>query len=391
MSTLTKAMSAVALMGALVLSSAALAQSLIPMPAAAVSKIPPPSFEATSWILVDHDSGWIISSKEPNLRVDPASISKLMTAYVVFDQIKKGALSLQTQVLISEKAWRTEGSRMFVEVDSRVSVDDLLKGLIVQSGNDAAVALAEHVAGSEEGFAEIMNQTAAKLGMVGSQYRNSTGLPNPEHYSTAYDIVILSRALIARFPEFYKLYSQEEFSYNKITQKNRNLLLYRDETVDGIKTGFTKAAGYCLVGSAQRQGARFIAAVMGTKNPKARASAVHGLLKHAFAAYDSVELYGAGEAATSAEVFFSDDAAVNLGSPAGLYVTVPKQLASQLKGTIALDGAAKAPVVMNQPMGKLNVTIGESTIATYPLVALDEVPSGGMWAKVVDTVRLWFY
>jgi len=312
------------------------ANNLLEIPADARSNIPSPKLEATSWLLVDHESGWILSAKEPDLRVEPASISKLMTAYIVFDQVKKNALSLQTEVLISQKAWKTEGSRMFVEVNSNVSVENLLRGLIVQSGNDAAVALAEHIAGSEEGFAELMNQTAATLGMTGSSYRNSTGLPDPEHYSTARDIVILSRALISDFPEFYKYYSQREFTYNKITQKNRNVLLLRDDSVDGVKTGYTKAAGYCLVGSAQREQQRFIAAVMGTKSSKARASSVHSLLKYAFAAYESVQLYAPGEAATSAEVFFS-------------------------------------------------------TIATYPLVALESVEKGGLWDTVVDTVRLWFY
>ncbi len=369
----------------------AFAQGLAEIPADARSNIPAPKLDATSWLLVDHESGWVLSSHEPDLRVEPASISKLMTAYIIFDQVKKNALSLQTEVLISQKAWKTEGSRMFVEVNSKVSVENLLRGLIVQSGNDAAVALAEHVAGSEEGFAELMNQTAARLGMAGSSYRNSTGLPDPEHYSTARDIVTLSRALIADFPEFYQYYSQREFTYNKITQKNRNVLLLRDDSVDGVKTGYTKAAGYCLVGSAKREEQRFIAAVMGTKSSKARATSVHSLLKYAFAAYESVQLYAPGEAATSAEVFFGGDKPLPIGAAEGLFVTVPRQKAGKLKGTIALDGPPKAPVASGSRVGRLDVTLGESTIATYPLVALETVEKGGLWDTVVDTVRLWFH
>lgn len=366
------------------------ANALLDLPAAATSSIPAPKPDASSWILIDNDSGWVLTSHEPDTRIEPASISKLMTAYIAFDQIKKNALSLQTPVLISTKAWKTEGSRMFAEVNSSVSVEDLLRGLIIQSGNDAAVALAEHIAGSEEGFAELMNQTSARLGLTASKYQNSTGLPHPEHYSTARDIAILTRALIKDFPEFYKYYSEPEFLYNKISQKNRNVLLLRDDSVDGVKTGYTKAAGYCLVGSAMRDQQRFVAVVMGTKSRKARAAAVHSLLKYAFAAYESVRLYGPGEKAADAAVFFGGDAKVPVGADRGLYVTVPRQKAGQLKGKIALDDSAKAPVAVHDQLGTLDVTLGADVIASYPLVALQSLEQAGLWTRMVDTVRLWF-
>lgn len=361
------------------------------LPEAARSDIPPPEFEASSWVLLDHKSGWIVAAKEPDLRVEPASLSKLMTAYIVFSKVADGSLSLTTPVLISEKAWKTEGSRMFVEVNSEVSVEDLLKGLIVQSGNDAAVALAEKIAGSEQGFAKLMNQTSAKLGLNSSHYMNSTGLPHPDHYSTARDVANLSRALIKDFPSYYSYYSIPEFTYNEITQGNRNLLLTRDSTVDGVKTGYTKAAGYCLVGSALRDGTRYIAAVMGTPNKNARASAVHSLLNYAFATYDSVTLFAPGAVARQADVFFGEAKTVPLGSPQGLFVTVPKQGRDKLKGIISLDGPPRAPLSRYQKVGTLDVTLNGGAIAQFPLVALEEVPKGTIWRRVVDSVRMWVY
>ncbi|MEM7054632.1 MAG: D-alanyl-D-alanine carboxypeptidase family protein, partial [Pseudomonadota bacterium] len=246
------------------------AQAQRPTPAA-------PEVGATSFVLVDFHSGQILASQEPDLRVEPASITKLMTSYVVFRELAAGNLDLSDQVLISEKAWRTPGSRMFVEVDTRVTVEDLLQGVIIQSGNDASVALAEHVAGSEEVFAQMMNAEAERLGMDGSNYQNSTGLPGDEHYTTAIDVARLSAALIRDFPDYYNWYSQLEFSYNDITQPNRNLLLRRDDSVDGLKTGHTESAGYCLATSANRDGMRLISVVMGTASESARASASQSL------------------------------------------------------------------------------------------------------------------
>jgi len=361
------------------------------IPPNARSDIPPPDFESSSWVLLDHKSGWIVAAKEPDLRVEPASLSKLMTAYIVFSKLSDGSLSLTTPVLISEKAWRTEGSRMFVEVNSEVTVDDLLKGLIVQSGNDAAVALAEKVAGSEEGFAQLMNKASAQLGLSNSNYMNSTGLPHPDHYSTARDVANLARALIRDFPAYYAYYSVREFTYNEITQSNRNMLLWRDQTVDGVKTGYTKAAGYCLVGSALRDGSRYIAAVMGTPSKKARASAVHSLLNYAYAAYDSVTLFAPGAVARQADVFFGESRTVPLGSPKGLFVTVPKQGRDRLKGIISLDGPPRAPLDRHEKVGTLDVTLDGNPIAEFPLVTLEPVPEGTIWRRVVDSVRMWVY
>lgn len=361
------------------------------IPVNARSDIPPPEFESSSWVLLDHKSGWIVASKEPDLRVEPASLSKLMTAYIVFSKIADGSLSLTSPVLISEKAWRTEGSRMFVEVNSEVTVDDLLKGLIVQSGNDAAVALAEKIAGSEEGFAQLMNKASAQLGLNNSNYINSTGLPHPDHYSTARDVANLARALIKDFPTYYSYYSIREFTYNEITQSNRNMLLWRDQTVDGVKTGYTKAAGYCLVGSAAREGSRYIAAVMGTPSKTARASAVHSLLNYAYAAYDSVTLFAPGAVARQADVFFGEAKTVPLGSPGGLFITVPKQGRDRLKGVISLDGPPRAPLERHQKVGTLDVTLDGNPIAEFPLVTLEPVAQGTLWRRVVDSVRMWVY
>ncbi|MDH3639335.1 MAG: D-alanyl-D-alanine carboxypeptidase, partial [Gammaproteobacteria bacterium] len=252
------------------------------VPEALKSSLPPPEVKAKSWVLMDFNTGWVLAAKHADDQIEPASLSKLMTAYVVFHALKKGNLQLDDVIHISEKAWRTEGSRMFAKVNSEVRAEDLIKGLIIQSGNDAAVALAEHLAGTEQGFAVLMNEHAQKLGLTNTHFTNAPGLPDPDHYSTARDLSILTAALIQEFPEYYAWYSIKEFTYNEITQQNRNILLWRDASVDGVKTGHTSSAGYCLVGSARRDDTRLIATVIGTTSAKQRAKEVQSLLKYGF-------------------------------------------------------------------------------------------------------------
>lgn len=352
------------------------------------STIPPPQLNATSWILRDQKSGWTIASDNAELRIEPASLSKLMTAFIVFEEMHNGNLLETDLVRISEKAWKTEGSRMFVKVNSKVSVEDLIKGLIVQSGNDAAVALAEHIAGSEEGFSELMNQSAKKLGLNGSQFRNSTGLPHEEHFSTARDLTELTRVLIDRFPEKYQLYSIKSFTYNKINQPNRNLLLWRDDAVDGVKTGHTKSAGYCLVGSAEKQGMRLIATVMGTDSKNYRAEAVHKLLNYGFAAYEGFLLYQKDQKVASADVYKGDISSVDAHLRNPLYVTVAKGRAKQMGASVELSTPLVAPIDENQTIGRLSLKFEGNEIGEYPLVPSKAVLAGGWFTNMFDSVRL---
>jgi len=339
---------------------------------------------------MDFNTGWALAEHNADERIEPASLSKLMTAFVVFDRLKEGALKLDDPVHVSEKAWRTGGSRMFVQVNSNVAVEDLLKGLIVQSGNDAAVALAEHVAGSEEGFAEVMNQYAAELGLSGSQFKNATGLPDPEHYSTARDLTTLAAALIGRFPDFYRYYSIREFTYNEITQPNRNRLLWRDETVDGVKTGHTQAAGYCLIGSAKRDAMRLVATVTGTKSPRYRTNAVHSLLKHGFAAYESRLLYADTTPVAEIDVYYGESDRVPVGVGRNLHVTLPRGSFGDLKADIVVEEMQLAPVPATRAVGTLTLSYNGTALNEYPLVALREIPEGAWWKRLFDRARLWF-
>ncbi len=361
------------------------------IPAIVTAGVPPPALEARSWVLMDHGSGWALASSNPDERIEPASLSKLLTAYVVFRELRKGTIQLATPVHISEKAWKTEGSRMFAKVNTEVAVEELLQGLIIQSGNDAAVALAEHVAGSESGFAEVMNATAAELGLNNSHFENSTGLPSPDHYSTARDISLLARSIIRDFPEYYRWYSQKEFTYNDITQKNRNLLLWRDESVDGVKTGHTQSAGYCLVGSALREDMRLIATVIGTKSKRYRAGAVHSLLKYGYAAYESKKLYSADASVVDVRVFKGELEQVPVGVGRDLSVTLPRGSFAGLQANVAVADNQVAPLRVGQTVGKLNLQYKGQALAEYPLIVLQDVAQGSLWRRVVDSVLLLFY
>lgn len=349
-----------------------------------------PEIGATSYVLVDFHSGNTIAEKQPDLRVEPASITKLMTSYVVFRELAEGQLSLGDMVLISEKAWRTGGSRMFVEVNTEVSVEDLLMGVIVQSGNDASVALAEHVAGSEEVFAQMMNAEAARLGMDDSNYQNATGLPAPEHYTTAHDVAILARALIDEFPEYYRWYAQHEFTYNDITQQNRNLLLYRDPTVDGLKTGHTNAAGYCLATSAIRDGMRLISVVMGTESESARASASQALLNYGFRFFETFKLYSAGDVLSTTPVWKGELEEMRLGVAGDVFVTVPRGSQGSLSAEVLVPSKPIAPFQKGQQFGTLEISFDGEARLQRPLIVQDEVPRAGWWGRTTDGIGLWF-
>ena len=312
---------------------------------AGVTAIPaPPGIKANAYLLQDFDSGKILASKNIDQKMSPASLTKMMTVHVVSNELGSGRITLDDEVLVSKKAWKMPGSRMFIEVNKKVSVGDLLKGVIIQSGNDASVALAEHVSGSEEVFVELMNQYASKLGMSNSHFMNSTGLPDEQHYTTVKDMAILADALIRDVPEIYALHSVKEFTFNKITQQNRNKLLWRDPDVDGIKTGHTEAAGFCLVASAKKENMRLISVVMGSESEGAREKATQSLLGYGFRFYETYKLYGANENITSVKVWKGDTEALVLGLDTDLYVTFPRGQKNQLRTEFNLSEKYIAPV-----------------------------------------------
>lgn len=354
------------------------------------SSIPAPQLTARTWVLMDFNSGWVLAEKNSDSRIEPASLSKLMTAYVVFNEIKKGTLKLEDVVHISEKAWRTEGSRMFVQVNSKVRVEDLLQGLIIQSGNDAAVALAEHIGGTEEGFSVLMNEYAKTMGLKNTNFKNAPGLPDSDHYSSARDLSIIAAAIIRDFPEFYKWYSTKEYTYNKIKQQNRNLLLWRDSSVDGVKTGHTSSAGYCLVGSALRDDMRLIATVTGTASMKQRAKEVHALLKYGFSSYESKQLFARNSPTAQIRIYKGSHDRLPLGTESAIYVTVPRGKTETLKANLDVPQSAVAPIVPGQAMGRAQIEYAGSPLMEVPLVALAEVTEGSWWQRAIDSVLLWF-
>lgn len=368
---------------ALAISSAGALAAPAPMPA-------PPTLNARGYIMLEHHSAKVLAESNADEQLEPASLTKLMTAYVTFSELSQGKLALDDLVTVSEKAWRTPGSRMFIEVGKQVSVQDLLQGMIVQSGNDASVALAEHVAGTEDGFAQLMNHYAAQLGMSASNFQNSTGLPGDQHFTTARDMATLASALIREFPDYYSWYAQKEFTFNDITQHNRNTLLWRDAAVDGLKTGHTEAAGYCLVASAVNGDMRLITVVMGTPSVKARADSSQALLSYGFRFFETHRLYAAGEALEQARVWKAQSETVPVGLASDLYITIPRGRYSNLKAVMDLQGLLTAPLSVNSEVGKVAVTLDEQAVAEQTLVTLVETPEGGLWQRVTDTVLLWF-
>ncbi len=350
----------------------------------------PPTIAASSYILLDYNTGKVLAENNADAKLAPASLTKIMSVYVVFREISNGHLKLEDLVTISKKAWETAGSRMFVEVGNQIKVEDLLKGVIIQSGNDASVALAEHIAGDETTFADMMNQHAKRLGMTNSHFEDSNGLPIENHYTTARDLAILTTALIKEFPDFYRWFSQKEFTYNKITQHNRNQLLSRDGTVDGVKTGFTDAAGYCLVASALRDDMRLISVVMGAGSANARANENQTLLNYGFRFFESHKLYQGKTALTEARIWKGDTTKLEAGLAEDLYATIPRNRYSDLKAVINLDKNITAPIKEGDKVGSVTVTLKDEVIANKDLIALKSVEKGNIIRRLYDGALLKF-
>ena len=356
-----------------------------------VAELPaPPALNVSSFVLMEQETGTILASLEPDLRVEPASITKIMSAYAVFEALAAGEASFHEEAVISEKAWRMQGSRTFLDLNSRVSVENLLLGMIVQSGNDASVALAEHLAGAEEDFAILMNAIAQRLGMTGTNFENSTGWPGENHYTTAMDTAILTRAMIQDYPTLYGMHALREFTWNGIRQPNRNTLLARDATVDGVKTGHTESAGYCLVASAVRDEMRLIAVVMGAASESQRVQDALRLLSYGFRYFETRTLLQAGADFGSARVWKGEDTVVGLTVQDDVVMTLPKRASERIETRVVIDEPLIAPLEAGQRVGKIALIQDGETIAELELVPERAVPSGGLWQRTRDSVLLWF-
>jgi D-alanyl-D-alanine carboxypeptidase (penicillin-binding protein 5/6) len=347
-----------------------------------------PNIAAKSYILQDFASGRVIAENNPDERLPPASITKLMTAYVVSHELALGSIKLSDEVLISEKAWRMVGSRSFIEVNTKVPVEALLRGMIIQSGNDAAVALAEHIAGSEETFAQMMNQYAQQLGMLDTNYRNSTGLPDADHYTTARDIAILSAAIIRDYPDHYKWYAEKEYKYNDITQHNRNKLLWRDSSVDGLKTGHTEEAGYCLAASAERDNMRLISVVLGTRSDNARAQETQKLFNYGFRFFETHELYPALTQIADSKVWKGHQKLVQLGLAKPFSVTVSRGRYKELVASTNIQQPIIAPIASGTQLGEVEIHLGDELIAKRNLVAINAIEQGSWWRRLLDSLLM---
>ncbi len=362
-----------------------------PTPASAsATPVAAPAIAAASYLLLDLASGAPIVAQNADERRDPASLTKLMTAYLVFESLKEGRITPAQMVTVSTAAWHAEGSRMFIEPRRAVSVDELMRGMIVQSGNDASIALAELVAGSEAVFVTRMNAEAKRMGLAGTHFANATGLPQADHYSTARDLGVLAAAIIREFPEYYPLYSLREYRYNSITQPNRNRLLWIDPHVDGMKTGHTEAAGWCLIASAKRGERRLVSVVLGAASDSGRAAESEKLLNYGFQSFDTVQLYQSGKPVQSLRVWKGADASVAAGFFADQYLTLPKGKAAALELTMTAAEPLVAPVARGQRVGTVKVVLDGRTLAELPMVALADVPEAGFLGRAWDTMRLWF-
>jgi D-alanyl-D-alanine carboxypeptidase (penicillin-binding protein 5/6) len=349
----------------------------------------PPQLGAESYLLMDFNSGRIVVEQNPDMRVEPASITKLMTAYVVFHELEQGNITLEETVAVSEKAWRTGGSRMFIEPNMEVTVEDLIRGMVIQSGNDASVALAEHIAGSEDAFADLMNHFGELLGMTSTNFVNATGLPDPEHFTTARDVAILSIATIRDFPNFYPWYSEKEFTFNGIRQHNRNTLLWRDPAIDGLKTGHTEAAGYCLAASAKRDGMRLVSSVMGSSSESSRASETQSLLNYGFRFFETVQLYQAGQELARTRVWKGLAEDVGLGLADNLFVTIPRGRYDDLDAQVEIEPQLSAPLAAGTVVGRIRVELGDDLIAERELTTLAAVEEAGFFGSAWDSLQLW--
>jgi len=350
----------------------------------------PPQIAGSSYVLMDPKSGRVIMEQNSNERLPPASLTKMMTAYIVERELDEGRISMSDMVPISVKAWKTEGSRTFVKEGTSVSVEDLLKGVIIQSGNDASVALAEFIAGSEGAFVDIMNQQAQLLGMKDTHFQNATGLPASDHFSTAYDLAVLARAIINDYPENYSIYAEKHFTYNNIRQPNRNSLLWRDDSVDGLKTGHTEEAGYCLVASAKRNDTRFIATVMGTSSSQARSQEIQKMLNYGFRYYQSDRLFSAGQELIEAKVWGGQSDKLSVGVLEDAYVTIPRGSRDSLESSVDLDSVIKAPVSAGDELGRVKVSLNGEVLIDQPVLALTDVPEGGLFKRLWDSIKLFF-
>ncbi|MDR2014059.1 MAG: D-alanyl-D-alanine carboxypeptidase [Azoarcus sp.] len=350
---------------------------------------PAPVLAAKSWILVDHSTGQVLAANDPDSRVEPASLTKLMTAYLTFAALKAGTITEGQEAQISVAAWRQEGSRMFVEPRTPVAVGDLIRGVIVQSGNDACVALAEFLGGNEANFAAMMNREAKRLGMDNTHFMNSNGLPHPEHYSTARDLATLASAIIRDFPDYYGIYSIKSFTYNRITQPNRNRLLYIDPTVDGMKTGQTKEAGFCLVSSALRGQRRLVSVVLGTSSDSARAQESLKLLNYGFQFHDLMRIYAADQPLSQIKVWKGAEKEVGAGFTHDFIMTLPKGKANKIEPVLESRQPVLAPLVRGQELGTLKLTVDGELYGSFPIVALADVPQAGFFGRMRDAIMLW--
>jgi D-alanyl-D-alanine carboxypeptidase (penicillin-binding protein 5/6) len=358
--------------------------------ALAAAPVPnPPAVDTKGYVLMDFATGQVLAGTNAEQRLEPASLTKLMTTYVVFDALRSSRLKMDEQILISEHAWRAEGSRTFVQVGTRVPVDTLIKGMIVQSGNDATIALAERVGGTEPAFVEMMNVYAKRLGMNSSHFEDSTGLPSPQHYTTPTDLATLSRAIIRDFPQYYGLYSLKEFTYNNIRQENRNGLLERDPSVDGMKTGHTDAAGYCLISSAKRQNMRLVSVVMGSPSVKAREDASEALLNFGFTNFETVNLKKAGETVLKPRIYKGTADYVAVGPMSDVLLTVPRGESGMVVTQATVNRPLIAPVDTRTAIGELQVSVGDKVVAKVPMYPLATVGEGSLWRRMVDTISLW--
>ena len=373
----------------LMVSTLASAQS-VPVPQPQVMIPSPPQLAAKSWFLMDADSGRVLVEHNADERLPPASLTKLMTAYLVERELDRGNITMDDMVRISENAWRTGGSKMFIEVDTQVSIRDLLYGIIIASGNDASVAVAEHLAGGEVPFADLMNQHATRLGLHNTSFANSTGLPHPEQYSSARDMALLSQYIINDYPEHYAIYAEKYFTFSDIRQPNRNRLLWRDPTVDGLKTGWTTEAGYGLVASAKRDDMRLISVVMGTSSEESRAQETQKLMSYGFRYFETVKLYDAGSVLNTPRVWGGESNQLSVGVDSDVMMTVPRARNQELTARLDIQGDLAAPIAAGQRVGTLAVRLGEEVVGEQPLVALESVEEGGFVKKLVDQVRRFF-
>ena len=352
--------------------------------AAPIPKAPNP--DVKSYILIDYDSGMVIAEKNSDLILPPASITKIMTSYIIFTELKNQTLDRKDDVLVSKKAWKTGGSKMFIEVGKKVKVSDLLHGIITSSGNDASVAMAEHISGDEETFSIYMNQMAENLGMTNTSYANSTGLPNDDLYTTAEDISILARSLIMKFPKDYKLYSQKEYVYNDIKQYSRNKLLYLDDSVDGMKTGFTKKAGYCLVSSALRGKRRLISVVMGAKSPEHRTNASKSLLEYGFRFFETHKIYKQNKVVTEGKVFGGSQPSVKLTVLEDAYISIPRRQIKNIKHKYVIDKNLTAPIVKGEVIGYAVIQLEGESLTTIKLHSMEDISEGSFYRKTLDSI-----